>query len=117
MEDCRKSPAGWRRIDEIALDAGEIALALALVIPAGFIVLATVLGIFGALMGLAFMALRIALICLIVWGALKFGMWLFRSMTASSPTQPIEVKSLPPVDRHYEAAMRELDRELGEVRR
>jgi hypothetical protein len=96
----------------------KIVLALALVIPVGFIVLATVLGVFGALMGLAFMALRVAVICLVVWGALRFGLWLFRSLTSPSPsTQLNEVKSLPPVDRHYEAAMRELDRELGEVRR
>ena len=90
-------------------------LALALAIPIGIVVLATALGIFGALVGLAFLALRVAVICLIAWGAFRLGLWLLRGLT--SPRSVPEVKELPPpVDRHYEAAMRELDRELGHVR-
>jgi hypothetical protein len=94
----------------------KVVLALALVIPLGIVVLATALGIFGALMGLAFMALRVALICLMVYGAFRFVGWLFRSRTPS-PAAPNEIKALPAVDPHYEAAMRELDVELGHVRR
>ena len=93
----------------------KVVLVLALAIPAGIVVLATALGIFGALVGLAFLALRVAVICLIAYGALRLGLWLFRGLT-SSPSTP-EIKQLPPVDPHYEAAMRELDRELGHVRR
>ena len=92
----------------------KVVLVLALAIPVGIVVLATALGIFGALVGLAFLALRVAVICLIAWGAFRLGLWLFRGLT-SSPSTP-EIKQLPPRDPHYEAAMRELDRELGEVR-
>jgi hypothetical protein len=94
----------------------KVVLALALVIPLGIVVLATALGIFGALMGLAFMALRVALIGLMVYGAFRFVGWLFRSTTAPRSV-PNEIRSLPAVDPHYEAAMRELDVELGDVRR
>lgn len=96
----------------------KVILVLALAIPVGIVVLATALGIFGALVGLAFLALRVAVICLIAYGALRLGIWLFRGLTSSpsSPSTP-EIKQLPPVDPHYEAAMRELDRELGHVRR
>jgi hypothetical protein len=94
----------------------KVVLALALVIPLGIVVLATALGIFGALMGLAFMALRVALICLMVYGAFRFVGWLFRAPTAER-SAPAQLKPLPAVDPHYEAAMRELDVELGEVRR
>lgn len=94
----------------------KVALALALVIPIGIVVLATALGLFGALLGLAILALRVALICLIAWGAFRLVTWLFRAPAASRSALH-EIKELPKVDPHYEAAMRELDRELGEVRR
>ena len=47
----------------------KVALALVLVIPLGIIVLATMLGIFGALLGLAIMALRVAVVGLVIYGA------------------------------------------------
>src|SRR5688572_29404192 len=93
----------------------KVVFALALVIPIGIVVLATALGLFGAIVGLAFLALRVALICLVAWGALRFGLWLFRAMASPRP-EPNQIRALPAVDPHYEAAMRELDRELGEVR-
>jgi hypothetical protein len=93
----------------------KVVLVLALAIPAGFIILATALGLFGALMGLAFMALRVAVIALIAYGAFKLFTLLFRSPTA--PRTQTEIRQLPPVDRYYESAMRELDRELGDARR
>jgi hypothetical protein len=66
-------------------------------------------------MGLAFMALRVALICLVAVGAFRFVTWLFRSPTAPR-SAPNEIKELPKPDPYYQAAMRELDRELGDVR-
>ena len=93
----------------------KVVIALALVLPIGIIVLATALGIFGALLGLAFLALRLAVIGLVCWGVFRLGAALFRGPAPRS--RQSEIKSLPPVDPHYEAAMRELDRELGEPSR
>jgi hypothetical protein len=93
----------------------KVAIALVFALPIAIIILATALGIFGALLGLAFLALRIAVIGLLCWGAFRFVAWLLRGATSQSPQR--EVKPLPQVDPHYEAAMRELDRELGHVSR
>ena len=93
----------------------KVVLALVLVVPISIIVLATVLGVFASLLGLAVLALRLAVVGLLCWGAFRFVSWLLRGSTPQSPQR--EVKPLPKVDPHYEAAMRELDRELGEVSR
>lgn len=89
----------------------KIALALCLVIPVGIVVLALALGIFGALLGLAIMTLRFAVVALIIWGLYRLAMGLFggRSQRAA----PQIATPARPVDPHYEAAMRELDQELG----
>jgi hypothetical protein len=92
----------------------KVALALALVIPISIVVLATALGLFGALVGLSLVALRIAIFCLILWAGFRLFKWAFFG-TAPQPS-PGETRALPPVDPHYEAAMRELDRELGPSR-
>jgi len=92
----------------------KVVIALALVIPVGIIALATVLGVFGALLGLAFLALRLAVAGLIVFGVVKLGIFL---LGGSRKKAAPEVKALPPVDPYYEAAKRELDRELGHVSR
>ena len=89
----------------------KVAIGLVLALPVAIIVLATVLGVFGALLGLAILTLRIAVIGLLCWGAFRFVSWFLRG-SPSRPTQP-EIKPLPRVDPHYEAAMRELDQELG----
>lgn len=93
----------------------KVALVCALVIPLGIIVLATALGILGALFGIAMFVLRIAVIGLIAWGAFTLLGRLFGGPKPSP--RPAEIKSLPPVDPHYEAAMRELDRDLGHANR
>jgi small-conductance mechanosensitive channel len=93
----------------------KVALALALVIPVSIIVLATALGVLGAVFGLAVLTLRIAVVGLIVWGVFRLITRLFGG--DASRAQPQEIKELAKVDPHYEAAMRELDRELGHVGR
>jgi hypothetical protein len=93
----------------------KVAIGLALVLPVAIIVLATVLGLFGALLGLAFLALRIAAIGLLFYGGFKLVSWLMRGAPRKTPAP--EVRPLPRVDPHYEAAMRELDLELGETSR
>lgn len=89
----------------------KLTIALALVIPVSIIVLATALGLFGAILGLAFLTLRLAVVGLICWGVFRLASVLLRGR--AWPSEPTVVKELPPVDPHYEAAMRELDRELG----
>lgn len=93
----------------------KVALALVLVIPVAIIVLAAALGVFGALLGLAILVLRVAVVGLIAWGAFNLIARLVRGGTRRAAAA--EVKVLPAGDPHYEAALRELDRELGEASR
>lgn len=93
----------------------KVVLVLALILPVSIIVLATVLGVFGAMLGLAFLALRLAVVGLIAYGAFR----LIAALVRGPKSTPVlkEVQPLPPVDKHYEAALRELDRELGHTSR
>ena len=92
----------------------KIVIALALLVPVSIIVLATALGILGALIGVAILSLKIAIFALIGYGMFRL---LARLLGAPARSAPPRTASLPPVDPHYEAAMRELDRELGETTR
>jgi hypothetical protein len=89
----------------------KFGIALAILIPVSIIVLATALGIFGALLGLAVLVLRIAIVGLVVWAAYKLARALFGRSHDRSETG--EYGRLAPVDPYYEAAKRELDRKLG----
>ena len=89
------------------------AIVLAIAIPLAIFVLATALGLLGALLGLAIFALRIAIVGLIAWGIYRVGKALFGSR---ADKRADEARQLAPVhDRYYEAARRELDRELGHI--
>jgi hypothetical protein len=92
----------------------KIVLALALAIPLSILVLATALGVFGALVGLAFIVLKLAVFGLVGYGAFRLISRMFRGPAPKA--RPQEIHQLPAPDPHYEAAMRELDRELGETR-
>jgi hypothetical protein len=89
----------------------KIVLALALAIPLSIVLLATALGILGALLGVAVLALKVAVFGLVGWGVFRLIKRLLGSPAKVEPRRAM--KDLPPVDPHYEAAMRELDRELG----
>jgi hypothetical protein len=93
----------------------KIVIGLVLVIPLSIIVLATGLGILGALFGLAVLALKLAVFGLVGWGVFRLVSRLVRGPANGKRTSTIS--ELPPVDPHYEAAMRELDRELGPAAR
>ena len=93
----------------------KVVVALAVAIPLSIIVLATGLGILGTLVGLAVLTIKLAVLALCGYGVFRLFAAIFGGL-ARSTRQPT-VAHLPPVDRHYEAAMRELDEELGEVRR
>ena len=92
----------------------KLVIALALVIPISIIVLATLLGLFGALLGLAILALKLAAVGFVAWGAF----WLITSLLRGSAgrSRPKEIADAPKVDPYYESAMRELDRDLGVVK-
>jgi hypothetical protein len=91
----------------------KVAIVLVFGIPLAIILLATALGILGTLFGLAVLTLKWGIIALIGFGAFRL---ISNMMGGSSKSKPSAVKELPPVDPYYEAARRELDRELGDVR-
>jgi hypothetical protein len=92
----------------------KVVVALALVIPLGIVALAMALGIFGALLGLAIVVLRIAIAGLIAYGAFRLIAALVRGTPA--PAAPRQIADMPRVDPYYEAAVRELDRDIGPIR-
>lgn len=92
----------------------KIVLALVLLVPLSILVLATSLGILGALVGLAVFSLRVALLGFVVYGAVKLIGWLFRDR--SPAPAPRQIADVPRMDPYYESAMRELDRDVGPIR-
>ena len=93
----------------------KVVIALVLAIPISILVLVAAVGILGTLVGVVFLALKLAVFGLVGWAAFRL---LTRLMAGpSSRTSRSTTAELPPVDPHYEAAMRELDRELGPVAR
>jgi hypothetical protein len=93
----------------------KVVVALVVAIPVSIIVLAVALGILGALVGIAILALKLAVFGLVGWAAFR----LIKRLTAAPASGKTKspAADLPPVDRYYQAAMRELDRELGPVAR
>jgi len=90
----------------------KVVIVLAIAIPVSILMLAMALGILGALVGIAVLALKVAVVALVGLGAFRLIARLLGGPASRSTTSA----ALPPVDPHYEAAMRELDRELGEAR-
>jgi hypothetical protein len=93
----------------------KVALVLALAIPLSIIVFGTALGLVGALVGIAFAVLKLAVLGLVCYGVFRVGAALLGG--SRSKHKPQEIGHLPPVDPYYKAAMRELDRDLGEAQR
>jgi hypothetical protein len=87
----------------------KIILGLAIAIPLGVVALALTVGLVGTLLGIAILVLKLACVGLVGYGLYRVARLAF----APSKTTPPPVRELPPVDRYYEAAMRELDSELG----
>ncbi|HEX7980681.1 MAG TPA: hypothetical protein VF461_18905 [Gemmatimonadaceae bacterium] len=92
----------------------KVVFGLALLIPLGIIVAATAFGILGVMIGLAVLALKLAVFGLVGYAVFRVVRHLIAP--APQPGSPV-IRDLPPVDRHYEAAMRELDAELGHTSR
>ena len=89
----------------------KVIVGLAIAIPLAIVVFATTLGVLGAVIALAFLTLKLAIIALV-------GLSLFRLASRFLGSKPGRVepnaKGLPAADPHYAAAMRELELELGE---
>jgi hypothetical protein len=87
----------------------KVIVGLAIAIPVGIIVLALTAGVLGTLLAFAILALRLAIVGFVGYGLFRLAKHLFFS---PSPA-PAPVRDLPPADPYYQAAMRELDTELG----
>jgi len=89
----------------------KIIVGLAIAIPLGIVALALTVGLVGTLVGLAFVALKLAVVGLVGYGVYRFARMVF------APSRPTPLVAhelpLPRTDKYYEAAMRELDSELG----
>ena len=88
----------------------KVVIGLVVAIPLSIIVLATALGILGALVGLAMLTLKLVVVGLVGWAAFRLIARLVRGPCREM--RKSRIAELPPADPYYEAAMRELDREL-----
>jgi hypothetical protein len=88
----------------------KIIIGLAIAIPLGIVGLVLTLGVLGGLLGLAIVALKLAFVGFIGYGMFRAA----RYLVAPAPKPNAEpVRELPTPDPYYEAAMRELDAEMG----
>lgn len=90
----------------------KVIIGLAITIPIALLALALTAGLVGTFVALVVIALKLAIV-----GAIGYGVFrLARALLAPShsvPPAPTRDLSAPAPDRYYEAAMRELDAELG----
>ena len=95
----------------------KVVVGLVIAIPLSILVLATALGILGAMVGVAILALKLVVFGLVGWAAFRLVSRLVRGPSSDRRKGTIAELPTPAVDPHYEAAMRELDRELGPAAR
>lgn len=88
----------------------KIIVGLAIAIPLGIAALALSVGIFAGLLGLAILAIKLAVVGFIGYGLFRVARSLFGG-SSTPKAQPI--RQLPMSDPYYDAAMRELDVEMG----
>ena len=92
----------------------KIVVGLAIAIPLGILALTLALGLVGKVIGLVALAVKLAIIGLIGYGAFRLARAIFGKSSKATATP---IKELAPVDPYYQAAMRELDSELGPASR
>ncbi|MEO5815154.1 MAG: hypothetical protein ABIT20_07730 [Gemmatimonadaceae bacterium] len=88
----------------------KVIIGLAIAIPLGIAALALTLGILGGLLGLAVLALKLACVGFIAYGVFRVARALFGR--PSTPQAQVR-RELRPADPYFDAAMRELDMEMG----
>jgi len=90
----------------------KVSIGLAVAIPVAFLALALTAGLVGTVFALVIIALKLAIV-----GAIGYGLYrLARAIFApprKAPSAPIRELSAPAPDPYYDAAVRELDAELG----
>jgi len=89
----------------------KVIIGLAIAIPLAFVALGITIGVAGLVLGLAIIALKLACVGFVGYGLYR----LVRHFVAPDSTPRRPVSSLPAPDPYYDAAMRELDREMGRV--
>ncbi len=87
----------------------KVIIGLAIAIPLGIVALGVTIGVVGAVLALAILALKLAFVGFVGYGLYR----VVRHLVAPAPSAPRPVRSLPAPDPYYEAAMRELDKEMG----
>ena len=88
----------------------KVVVALAIMIPLGLLAFGLTMGLVGVVLGLVFMAVKLACVVAVAYGLFRVAKFFFGSKDPA-PARPIQ--ALPPRDPYYEAAMRELDSEMG----
>ena len=84
----------------------KVVLALVLVVPLSLMAL----GLFGTILGLSIALLRLALLGLLAYGAFRLAARLIRG---PKHIEPAKAPSLNAADPLYDAAMKEIDRDLA----
>jgi hypothetical protein len=87
----------------------KVIIGLAIAIPLIIVTLVTTVGILGALLGFAIVALKLACLGLAGYGLFRLAKYIFGP---APKAEPARVRELPAPDPYYEAAMRELNSEL-----
>ncbi len=90
----------------------KVIIGLAIAIPVGFLALALTAGLVGTLIALAVIALKLAIVGAIGYGLFRLARAVFAPSRKAAPA-PIREVSAPARDPYYDAAVRELDAELG----
>jgi hypothetical protein len=92
----------------------KVIVGLAIAIPVGLLALALTMGLVGTLVGLAVVALKLACIAFVGYGLYRVARFFFapRATPMATP-MATPIRELPRADPYYEAAMRELDSEMG----
>jgi hypothetical protein len=93
----------------------KVVVGLAIIVPITVVALGAAVGVLAVVLGLAALALKLAILALIAVGCVRLVARLFRGPTPARE-RPV-ARELRAADPHYEAAMRELDIELGELPR
>ena len=87
----------------------KVILGLAIAIPLGIVALGVTIGVVGVVLSLAILALKLACVGFVGYGLYR----LVRHLMAPAPAPVRASASLPMPDPYYDAAMRELDKEMG----
>ena len=87
----------------------KVIIGLAIAIPLGIVALGVTIGVVGVVLSLAILALKLACVGFVGYGLYR----LVRHFVAPSPAAMRTVASLPMPDPYYDAAMRELEMEMG----